>query len=135
MNELLGFAKKMLVEYDGFHPFGGYLNSGGEVVHVGVQTATKFGDASGKANALAKGFKELADQSGSIGFGIATDVKLPCDDGSKRDAIKFFLEHRDGYCAEVFFRYELTAEDLVITDVSAQQGTPQFFAPTNLPAE
>lgn len=60
-------------------------------------------------------------------FGIATDVTLPFEDGTKGDAINIFLEHRDGYCAEVFFRYELDSA-LRITDTIAQQGEPFLFS-------
>lgn len=77
---------------------------------------------------LIKSFKQLAAQGKAIAFGIAADVKLPNADGSKGDAVKFLLEHQDGYCAEVFFRYELNDGAVEITDTTAQQGEPRFFA-------
>jgi hypothetical protein len=39
MNELLGFAERMLDEHGAFHPFGGYLKPSGAIIHVGVQSS------------------------------------------------------------------------------------------------
>lgn len=36
MNSAVVFAKKMLLEHGGFHPYGAYLTAGGAVVDVGV---------------------------------------------------------------------------------------------------
>lgn len=128
MNELLPFAEKMLDEHGGFHPFGGYLNLSAEVVHVGVQPGTANASAKEKEAMLVASFKRLAEQGAAIAFAITTDVTLPYGDGSKGDAIKLFLEHREGYCAEVFFRYEKKADGRVeITDTIAQKGDPVFF--------
>lgn len=127
MNDLLGFAKKMLAEYGEFHPFGGYLKPSGAVVHVGVQSDLDDGDSRREMSSLIQGLKELVVDGGPVGFGTAVDVRLPFPDGGKGDAIKFFLEHEDGYCAEVFFRYKLDAGEVVILDVTAQQGKPLFF--------
>ena len=53
---------------------------------------------------MIESFKKLATQCKVVALIIVTDVKLPRDDSSKGDAIKFFLEHQEGYCAEVYFR-------------------------------
>lgn len=123
MNDLLGFAEKMLAEYREFHPFGGYLVTPGEMVHVGVESNRSARDG---VDALINEFKKLANEA--IAFGIVTDVKLPWGDGSDGDAVQIFLEHKNGYCADVFFRYELTANHGVeITGTISQQGDPLFF--------
>lgn|SRR5690606_25983682 len=127
MSELLSFAEKMLNEHGEFHPFGGYLDHMGAVVHVGVQSSSEHTHAQQKIDVLIKSFKKIRMQQKAVAFGIAADVNLPRSDGSKGDAIKFFLEHQDGYCAEVFFRYELGEDGVEITDTIAQQGEPLFF--------
>lgn len=128
MNELLSFGETMLREHGEFHPFGGYLKASGAVVHVGVESSSDNGTPQKKVDALVGSFRQLAAQGKAIAFGIATDVELSRDDGSKVDALKFVLEHQYGYCAEVFFRYEIGAEgDVEITDTIAQQGEPLFF--------
>ncbi|MFD0739973.1 hypothetical protein ACFQZQ_11870 [Lysobacter koreensis] len=131
MNELLSFAEKMLNEHGEFHPFGGYLRASGAVVHVGVESSPDNSKSQQKIDALIESFKQLATQGKAIAFGIAVDVKLPRDDGSKSDAIEVLLEHQEGYCAEVFFRYEIGAEGVEVTDTIAQQGERIFFTPVN----
>jgi len=131
MNDLLAFAEKMLGEYGEFHPFGGYLNIAGEIVHVGVQPpSTEQATAQGRVSQLTNSFEVLAYEGKASAFAIATNVTLPLDNG-RADAIKFFLEHRSGYCAEVFFRYILTDNAVQITDITAQQGEQIFFPVTN----
>ena len=127
MNELLPFAEKMLREHGGFHPFGGYLDFSEKVVHVGVQLDTRHATEAGRAEMLVESFKQHTDNEQAIALAIATDVTLPNQDGSKADAIRLFLEHRAGYCAEVFFRYSLHDGVVEISDTIAQQGDPLFF--------
>ena len=128
MSELLGFAEKMLSEYGEFHPFGGYLKPSGAVVHVGVQSSQIDKNAQQEIDTLVQSFKQLALQRKAIAFGIAVDVRLPKLDGTKGDAVEFLLEHQEGYCAEVFFRYEIKDGKVEFTGTTAQQGEPRFFA-------
>lgn len=128
MNELLGFAEKMLREYGEFLPFGGYLRHSGAVVHVGAKSNPSSKDSREQMDILITSFKKMAFSGDAEAFGIVADVKLPYDDGSNGDAIQFILEHEDGYCAEVFFRYKKGVLGKVeITAPIAQQGEPQFF--------
>ena len=132
MNDLLGFAEKMLAEHGEFHPFGGYLKGPVQMVHVGVESRPGNKSARDKVDALISEFQKLTNEA--IAFGIVTDVKLPREDGSKGDAVQIFIEHKSGYCADVFFRYELVANQGVeITDTIAQQGDPLFFADKGKP--
>ncbi|KHL58667.1 MULTISPECIES: hypothetical protein [Xanthomonas] len=123
MAELLGFAKKMLAQHGEFHPFGAYLSDSGEIVQVGVEG----GSAREKAARIEASFRDLAARGGVRVFGVATNIDLAAGEGRVADAIQIFLEHRDGYCADVFFRYELD-EGLTILETSAQQGDSRLFA-------
>lgn len=127
MKELLSFAKKMLNQHGEFHPFGGYLDDSGAVVHVGVQSNEVSLNSRQKIDLLVDSFGKFAMAGKAIAVGIVSNVTLPKDDGSTGDAIEFFLEHSDGYCAEVFFRYEAGAGGIEITDTTAQQGRPLIF--------
>lgn len=127
MGELVPFAKKMLKEHQGFHPFGGYLDVSGKVVHVGVKPSSLNATASDKVKILVESFKELASRKKATACAIVTDVLLPHENGKKGDAIKLFIEHRKGYCAEVFIRYELVKGMLEFTETFAQQGDPMLF--------
>lgn len=126
MGELLAFAEKMLNEHGEFHPFGGYLTAPTTMVHVGVESKGDPHNAQKKIDALVESFKEMSSRA--IAFGIVSDVSLSSEDGLKRDAVKIFLEHRDGYCAEVFFPYETSpAGGVEVVETIAQQGVPVFF--------
>lgn len=130
MNELLDFAEKMLSEYGEFHPFGGYRNARGEIVHVGVKLPSPEATARARIDVLIRSFKGLARQGKGQAFAVATNVTLPTD-GGLTDAVKFFLEHKAGYCAEVFFCYAISSGAVQITDTIAQRGEPIFFNPRN----
>lgn len=125
MGELVEFAKKMLRSYGEYHPFGGYLTEGEQVVHVGLSSDVAWTSEQHRFQALSESLRALVHQKQPVVLGIATNVSLPSQSGSN-DAIRVFLEHRSGYCAEVFFHYQL-AEGLKILKVTAQQGEPFLF--------
>lgn len=118
---MLAFAEKMLLGYGAFRPFGGYINATGEVVYVGVDLGLDYMSASDSVKGLVKSFKALVSTVGVIAFAIVTDVLLPGIAG-KDDALKIFLEHVDGYCAEVFFYYTLADDAVEVTNTTSQQG-------------
>lgn len=126
MRELLEFAKKMLGAYGEFHPFAGCLQSPTKMVHVGVELSEGGGHAWNRIEAL---YASLQKESAhALAFGVVSNVRLPDDVGS-RDAVKIFLEHKGGYCADVFFCYDLTRENgLKFTETFAQEGRSVFFA-------
>ena len=127
LEELLIFAQKMLGSHGEFHPFGVYMKPTGEVVHVGVQVDLGRVSSQQRLDSLGDALKKIALQSTVIAVGIASNVTLSRKDGRHVDAIKCFLEHRDGYCADVFTCYELEAAEVKISDTSAQQGRPSVF--------
>lgn len=129
MNELYDFAEKMLKEYGEFHPFGGYLDGTKRVVQVGVDAKDLAGTSEiDRLNMLLNSFKVFARENAGIAFSLVTNVSLPVEDGDHRDAIKFFLEHKQKYCADVFFVYRVTPQNTVeIIEIFAQAGTPMFF--------
>lgn len=125
MNELFAFAEKMLIEYGEFHPFGGYLDSNFSIVHVGIDGHAKQEEQQ-RVDTLVNSFRGITGNV--LAFGIATNVSLPLGSGEKANAIQVFLEHKDGYCADVFFSYELSPTDGVeIVETTAQQGEPIIF--------
>ncbi|MFL9583432.1 hypothetical protein [Stenotrophomonas sp. AB1(2024)] len=124
LGELLDFGRKMLVEYGEFHPFGGYLSLSGNMVHMGVKV--EGGGAVERMELLHSALKEQSDSA--VAFGVASNVWLPQRDGAGFDAIKVFLEHRDGHCSDVFCPYDLSRSDpLIVSEIFAQRGEPVFF--------
>ena len=133
MNELVPFAEKMLAEHRGFHPFGGYLDRSGKVVHVGVKPTSGNATASDRVEMLVGDFRKKVARGLVMACAIVTDVAFPLEDGSTGDAIKLFLEHREGYCAEVFVRYEIIGDVVEAKNTVAQQGDPMFFVDSSSP--
>lgn len=125
MGELVEFAEKMLRSHGEFHPFGGYLSATEEVVHVGLSPEVNWTSDRHRAEALSESLRALVQQKRPIVLGVVTNVSLPNEGGSS-DAIRVFLEHRSGYCADVFFHYRL-AGGVTMADVTAQQGVPYLF--------
>lgn len=127
MNDLVKFAEKMLKTHHEFHPFGGYLSENEEIVQVGLSPEIHWTDDQHRADALAESFRSLAQEKRPLAFGIVTNVSLS-GDAVGSDAIRVFLEHRSGYCADVFFHYTLAMErGACITKITAQQGMPHLF--------
>lgn len=125
MSELVEFAEKMLRSDGEFHPFGGYLNESGKVVHVGLSPEVNWTSDRHRAEALLESLRTLAQQNTPLVLGVVSNVSLASEGGSS-DAIRVFLEHRSGYCADVFFHYCL-AEGVAISNITAQQGVPRLF--------
>jgi hypothetical protein len=125
MSELVEFAEKMLRSSGEFHPFGGYLDEAEKVVHVGLSPEVNWTSDRHRAEALSESLRALVQNKQPLVIGVVTNVSLAREGGSS-DAIRVFLEHRSGYCADVFFHYRLT-EGVTMTDVTAQQGVPRLF--------
>ncbi len=125
LDDMLQFARKMLVENGEFHPFGICLDSTGDMVHTGVQM-----DGGGAADRLRLlQLALLKRKDGAIAYGLASNVRLPQSDDVGSDAVQVFLEHRDGYCADVFCPYDLSTSDpLIVEEIFAQRGDPVFFS-------
>lgn len=128
MNDLVDFAEKMLNSHGEFHPFGGYLDAQEEVVHVGLSPDSHWASDQLRADALAESFRLLVGENRPIAFGIVTNVSFN-DDAGASDAIRVFLEHVSGYCADIFFHYTLAeGREVSINKVTAQQGLPHLFS-------
>jgi hypothetical protein len=109
MNDLLPFAKQMLAEHGEFYPYGGFMRSDGSIVHVGAKhPATRHPPSVDLLDILKQGLRENADDEKMIAAAIVADVRvIPPDTGKKSEAIQVTVEHRDSYCADVFFPYRL----------------------------
>jgi hypothetical protein len=128
MNALVEFAEKMLNTHGEFHPFGGYVSEKDEVVHVGLSPEGHWTSDQHRADALVESLRSLAKEKPPLAFGIVTNVSL-AGDAERSDAIRVSLEHRSGYCADVFFHYTLAHDrGANITHVTAQQGIPHLFS-------
>lgn len=125
MNELLPFARKMLRQFGEFHPFGGYMLDDESVVHVGLESSAQ-GAGSGRVRAiqLEDRLREISLAMRPLVVGLVKHVSLGIPVNGVRDAVEFELEHRAGYCVEVFFPYRAvdSGQEVEFLDATAQVG-------------
>lgn len=129
MNVLLPFAKQMLQQHRGFHPFGGKTLVDGTNVTFGIDAAEDFPPGLDLMNRMTE-FLQAEAKSGSIvAAGMVADaIVTPPGSMEKCDAIKVALEHRDGYAVEVFFPYSFSDDaGLLVRPAFAQRRKPEIW--------
>jgi hypothetical protein len=123
MNELLRFAKQMLSDHGEFHPFGGYVDLQGRFVHVGLEPGTSEASGEERFSGLVEGLKKR--NTNALASGAVANVSLDHAEGDS--AVRLQLEHRDGYCVEVFQPYFFSADGLHFGSRFAQKGVRLLF--------
>jgi hypothetical protein len=96
MNSVQLAADNLLKELGGFHPFGGYMELDGGIIHVAVEDpGNEYPDSKESINTLRSSFQEMARAKQCRAIAIVFDVALrsPGSD-KKRDAIQISIEHR-----------------------------------------
>ena len=129
MNDLMPLAEKMLKQFGEFYPYGGYMKSNGQIVHVGAKDPKTDRPKSKDLIAILKqSFRDLVEAGQCKATGIVYDVVIPLPSESRKsDAIQFCLDHADGYSAEVFFPYQLIDHQIIYGETFAQDGKHEIF--------
>jgi len=129
MNAVLPLAQKMLRQYGEFYPYGGYMKPDGTIVEVGADDP----DANRPKSkdliyVLRSSFREMARSNKCKAVAIVFDVAVNLPKlNRKSDAIQVYLEHVEGYSAEVFFPYEIVNHEIVHGETFAQEGKHEIF--------
>jgi len=129
-NILLPFAKKMLLEYGEFYPFGAFMSSSGETRMVGAKMeGDDHPPSESLIDLLTETFKEQAAKRGLRAAGICYDVlTVPPGEDQKRDAICCGLEHYSGETVDVFIPYVKAADgDVQYGTAFSARRIAQFF--------
>jgi hypothetical protein len=74
MRELLPFAKQMLAEHGEFLPFGGYVDVGGGITHVGLWTGEEQPPSQEVIDVINAGLRERAERREIRASGLCADV-------------------------------------------------------------
>ena len=130
LNDLLPFAKRMLAVHGEFFPFGGYMRTDGSIVHAGATDPTTDRPTSATLiETLTRDFCKRARRHEIRAAAVVFDVEIiPPGGTAKTDAIQVNLEHKDSYCAEVFFPYRLADfGSLEFGETFAQEGRHVVF--------
>src|SRR5689334_25220904 len=117
MNDGIVFAEHMLAEHGEFYPFGRTLTTDGRIQVVGAQASTDHPKSQELIDMLLQAFRTGAQAGEHRAIALFFDVRVQHPGTREKvDAVQVGVEHRDGYCADVFFPYTL------------ERGTPRFGA-------
>lgn len=122
MNDLLPFARQMLLQRGEFYPYGGLLREDGTVVHVGAENPlTDHPSSADLIESLRAQLRDRVKRREAKAAAIVFDARVtPPGTGHQSEAIEVLVQHRDSYCAEVFFPYRLKEGHLTFGQVFAQ---------------
>ena len=132
MNAGLPFAEKLLAEKGEFAPFGAVMlptgliqNVGTEPADGGASTETIYAELLDalRAGAAAKDYRAVAT------FAMV-EVRAP-EDGRIVSAVHVALEHRDGYCVDIYYPTLLRGEVLVLGESIAARRYGTIFDSCN----
>lgn len=130
MNAVLPVAERMLREYGEFYPYGGYLKSNGEIVHVGaMDTATDHPKTTDVLGILRNSLSKLAKSGECRATAIVIDVRIKLPKTKLRgDAIQICLDHKGGYSKEVFVPYRISSDgSITFGEIFASEGRHETF--------
>ncbi len=114
MNEGIAFAERMLREHGEFFPFGVVRKADGSIQLVGASDGQEQPPSQALINLLNQGFRKGAQAGDYTATAIFYDVLItPPGSPAKSDAVQVGLEHRSGYCVNVFFPYQRSSDGTV----------------------
>lgn len=126
LNEVLPISKQMLLKLGEFQPFGAVMKTGGEVVHVGLQTDNQLERGRERFERLSKSFEASAAQNEIRASAIVANFLLK-NEGQNQDTIRISLEHARGYSVDVCYPYELIDGTVRISEPKAFRATRRVF--------
>jgi len=122
MNEGIPFVKQMLSEHGEFYPFGVALMADGKIRHVGAKGDSEHPRSQDLLDILFVALRDGAKDGKYKAIAVFIDVRVPRPtDGRKVDAVQVGLEHRDHYCADVFFPYTIAGSSVAFGEVFASK--------------
>jgi hypothetical protein len=126
---VLPFAEQMLLQYGEFYPYGAYMTLKGLIVDVGARKdGEDYPKSTDLLTTLRESFRSLARARKCRAVAIAFNViiTVPGSD-RKSDAIQIFVDHRDGYSADVFYPYQVANGKVCYGEIFAQAGNHEIF--------
>ena len=105
MNEGIQLAEQLLREHGEFFPYGYAMQTDGEIQSVAASDGTEHPPSQELIDLLNAGFRKNAESGKYRATALFIDVRVAPEDGAKVDAVQFGLEHRSGYCVNVYYPY------------------------------
>ena len=129
MNEGMSFAERMLRDPGEFFPFGVVRKSDDSIQYVDASDGREAPPSKDLIDLLNQGFRRGAASGEYVATAIFVDVlTTPPGTSSKTDAVQVGLEHRSGYCVDVFIPYQRSPDGAVrFGDIFASQRESSVF--------
>ena len=131
LNALVPFAQEMLAKHGEFLPFGGYMDIGGGIAHVGGWTGDEQPRSQEVIGVMVKGLHQQAERQEIRAAAICLDVRTtPPGHSEKTDAISVRLEHANGEAVDVFLPYsKAPSGEYEYGELFATRGEQYIFRP------
>lgn len=129
MNEGMSFAERMLRDRGEFFPFGLVRKSDGSIQYVNAANGREAPPSKDLIHLVDQGFRSGAESGEYAATAIFIDVlTTPPGTSSKTDAVQVGLEHRSGYCVDVFIPYQRSPDGTVhFGEIFASQRESSVF--------
>jgi hypothetical protein len=125
MKSGLPIAQAKIAGAADFDAFGAVMTTGGAIEPVAPPKETEQDAALDPIDLLEKGFRARAGSGELRATAIFVSARVqPPDEAGTTDAIEVLVEHREGYCANVFYPYARTDD-----------GTVSYRAPFAVPRD
>ena len=107
MNFLMDEAQGRLRTRGGFQPFGASIAEDGTPSFLAAEEPAEI-PARAIAERLTAQMRGMSETGAMRAAGLAADVRFGKQDtGELTDAVRLHIEHRDGYCADIFVPYKI----------------------------
>ncbi len=109
----IAYTAKALQSGAEFYPFAFVMRMDGAIQRVAPSELPRFPTQVELLQTLERGFAEKAVNGKYRAIAIVADVVISMPDGRESDAIQLALEHREGFCRNVFYPYTLSEESIL----------------------
>ena len=129
VDELMPFAKLMIKEHGEFMPYGGYMETSGEIVHEGATTGEERSKSKDLIEILRRAHKKQAETKAAKATCIVYDLSIaPPSTGVRQDGMAFEIDHQDGYSAVLVYPYQINDKKIILNEPAfGTRGTGEIF--------
>jgi hypothetical protein len=125
---VLQLAKSKVERYGDFAVYGGLLQQDHSVVYVGL-TESSRSPAVVSIDALRRELRHRVERGEAIAVAIVLGVRIvPPGEEHASAAIEVLVQHRDAYCADMFYPYRVIDGAVRLGQVFAQTCGKQILA-------
>jgi hypothetical protein len=99
-----------------FYPFAFVMRTDGAIQRIAPSEIPRFPTQPELLRTLEQGFAEPDVRDKYRAIALVADVVIAMPDGRESEAIQLALEHREGFCRNVFYPYTLSEEGTLSFD-------------------